>query len=202
MRTAVRAGGLMVSAVLAFAACSTPNPAPPALSSGASPADSPSPSRSPTASLRPSTSAAASASVDPADLRSGQKAIEGFLTGVNTAAGAKSDSAVKGTWQPSCIWCAETVQPIQMAAFAGNWSLTPARVSDPHVAFARQGVDGQLVYHVRMSVSAMKLTDRSRKVQRSSDAVKDGAYDFAAARVGGTWQVVQGVQGTIPVANK
>lgn len=204
---------LLGALVLTAAGCSDPQPTPPPLH-GSSGVGSPTPSSS--AGSTGSTGSAGSPSPTPsgsaqptptptpdqattADRAAGQKAVEVFLAGVNDAADAKSDAAVKGTWQQSCIWCATVIQPVQMAAFAKSWRLTPARVRDPRITYWKQGINGQLLYRVTMSVSAMKLVDGTGSTQRSSAAVQAGSFSFAAQEIGSNWQVVQGIQGEIEV---
>jgi hypothetical protein len=196
------AAALAVVGALALSAsgCGSDDPTPPPLASTAvaSPGSTtPSPSDSPTS--KPSASASTTAGASTADRAAGQKVIQVFLGHINDAAAAKSDAPLKGTWQPSCIWCATVIQPLQMAGFAKNWSLTPARVSNPHITYSKNGIPGQLLFRVTMSVSAMKLVDDKGHTQRSSAAVHQGSFGFAAEKVSGTWQVVQGIQGDITV---
>lgn len=188
--------------VLAASGCSSDEPTPPPLASTAvasSGSATPSPSDGPTSTPSASASAPTAAGASAADRAAGQKVIQVFLGRINDAAAAKSDAPLKGTWQQSCIWCATVIQPLQMAGFAKNWSLTPARVSNPHVTYSKNGIPGQLLFRVTMSVSAMKLVDDMGHTQRSSAAVHQGSFSFAAEKVSGTWQAVQGIQGEITV---
>jgi hypothetical protein len=191
---------LIATLVLVAAGCDDPKPAPPTLgattattssTASATPSSSPGPS--------PSVASPSAAPVSTVDRVAGQRGIQAFLAAVNDAADARTDAPLKGTWQQSCIWCATVIQPIQMAAFAKGWRLTPARVTKPRITYWKPGISGQLLYRVTMSVSAMTLVDDKGRSQRASAAVSAGSFSFAAQKVAGRWQVVQGIQGEIVV---
>lgn len=84
-----------------------------------------------------------------------------------------------------------------MAAFAKSRQLTPAKIADPRISYWKNGISGQLLYRVTMSVSAMKPVDGTGHSQRSGAAIHAGSFSFAAQRVEGSWQVVQGIHGDI-----
>jgi hypothetical protein len=192
---------LIATLVLVAAGCDDPKPAPPTLGGTTAATPSSTPSATPSTSSGPTASvpSASGTPVSTVDRVAGQRGIQTFLAAVNEAADAKTDAPLKGTWQQSCIWCATVIQPIQMAAFAKGWRLTPARVSKSRITYWKPGITGQLLYRVTMSVSAMKLVDDQGRSQRSSAAVSAGSFSFATQKVGGRWQVVQGIQGDIVV---
>lgn len=160
---------------------STPSSSP----ASTSPSVSASPTAGPTADGNP-----ASAS----DRVAAGKVLTAFLNGLDGAATAKSSASLKPLYAASCLWCADQTKSIDLAAFL-NGSRTGGVVSAPSVTYRGVGKAKQLVFDVTMSVSAMKVVDRSGRKQLSSPAVAHGAFTFGVAKTGGTWTVVDGSQG-------
>ncbi len=199
MRPRLRGAAMIANLLLSVAGCGGAHPTPPPLdatskAASTTPTAADGASPTPSATTRPSSSATPPSASDTA---AGQQAIQVLLAAVNKADEANSDAALKGTWQQSCSWCATVIQPIQMAAFAKSWQLTPAKIADPRISYWKNGISGQLLYRVTMSVSAMKLVDGTGHSQRSGAAIHAGSFSFAAQRVEGSWQVVQGIHGDI-----